>query len=310
MGNKQETKKQHFVPRTYLRNFSFQKNNDFYLNAIPIDNCEETNIFESNIKDMCAENNLYTLIGDTEEDRQLLERLYSDSFESKYKSVYDVLTNDSIIEITREQRTDIIETVITMFYRTKKWINLVNDFTNQGLEKAYDLNIQFGNSSFTFEGKRISIDGKTINDLKREFKVNSRVSQVIKQLQFALKLVEIRRSDNINVFKIIDDGEFITSDNPVIIQNINGKRTIPFDVDNVFYLPISKKYLLSIFPREFPIVYNKIIRLNLSGAQGLKYINNFNSFQIHNSDKFVIASQDSLKMHIPQIKCLKIKDVE
>ena len=115
--NGTETIKQHFVPRTYLKNFGYKKKDDFYVNVLP-KNQSIGNIFESNIKKICAENHLYTLSGEIKS-RQLLENIYSNVFENEYAELFDILTNDNIFEITLEKKISVISAIITMFYRTK-----------------------------------------------------------------------------------------------------------------------------------------------------------------------------------------------
>lgn len=288
---KTETKKHHFVPRTYLKNFSHKKNDDYYVHVLQKDQSYDK-IFESNIINVCAENHLYTLSG-TDESKLMLEDIYSNIFENQYDNLYSVLTNDSIIEISPEIKKSIVSAVITMFYRTKKWINIYSSHTDEVMNKLYQVSKQYGSDSYiNSNGETINIKGKTLEELQINEKNKSRIPLIITQLKAALKLIEAKQFDNINVFKIIDENEFITSDNPVLPMNINRQRTIPFDIDNAYYLPISNKYLLSIFPREVDLpVLNKIIRLII----GREQIEGFNNMQLFNSDKFLIGSTSSLK---------------
>lgn len=288
---KTKTKKHHFVPRTYLKNFSHKKNDDFYVNVLHKDQ-PIAEIFESNIINICAENHLYSLSGN-DESKQMLENIYSNIFENQYDDLYSLLTNDTIVEISPEIKKSIVSTIITMFYRTKKWINIYNTHTDEVMNKLYKVSNQFNVDHYiNSNGKPININGKSIEELQINEKIKSRIPFILTQLKVALKLIEAKQYDNINVFKIIDENEFITSDNPVLPMNINRQRTIPFDIDNAYYLPISNKYLLSIFPREADIpVLNKIIRL----IAVRKQVEGFNKLQLFNSDKFLIGSISSLK---------------
>jgi flagellar biosynthesis/type III secretory pathway chaperone len=265
-----ETKKQHFVPRTYLRNFAHLRNDDFYVNVLQKNQpCEK--IFESNITNICAENHLYTLTGDTES-RQLLENIYSNIFENEYKDLFSVLTNDTIYEITGEMKKSIVSALITMFYRTKKWVNEYNSFNDESMNKVYQVCKQFNVDSFTNpNGEQINIKDKSLGELQSNLKKSTRIPIVLSQLKVALRLIDAKQFDNINVFKIIDNCEFITSDNPVLAMNVNKMPTIPFDIDNAYYLPISAKYLLSIFPKEDLPANNKIIRMIMSKEKVLGF---------------------------------------
>jgi len=55
-----ETRRMHYVPRTYLHALTK----------------ESGNIFTPNITNICLENDLYMLAGKTEAERQLLENMY------------------------------------------------------------------------------------------------------------------------------------------------------------------------------------------------------------------------------------------
>jgi hypothetical protein len=64
----QLVKRQHYVPRTYLKHFSNQKGDEFYIKALPIDNPQPTKIFEINTQNVCLQRGLYTLTGKTVEE--------------------------------------------------------------------------------------------------------------------------------------------------------------------------------------------------------------------------------------------------
>lgn len=284
--NESETKKQHFVPRVYLKNFGYKKNDDFYVNVLP-KNQPIGSMFESNTKKICAENHLYTLNGDIKS-RQFLENIYSSIFENEYENLFNILTDDNILEISFEKKKSIISTVITMFYRTKKWLNEINSFNDESLKKIFTICEQLNLDHYTdSNGRKISIRGKSIQDLKGNKKAETKIPFVLSQLETAIKLIEIKQYDNIYVFKIENGEEFITSDNPVFAVNINNLSTIPFDMDNAYYLPISKTYLLSLFPRENLSVNNKIIRMTMNHDKVTK----MNKVQLKNCDKFIIGSK-------------------
>ena len=286
---KTETKKHHFVPRTYLKNFAHRKNDDFYVSVLQKDQpCEK--IFESNIINICAENHLYTLTGNNES-RLQLENIYSNVFENEYADLFSILTNDDIWDITSDKKISIISAVITMFYRTKKWINEYNIFADEALNKIFQTCKQYDADHYiNTNGKRINIKDKSLEQLQYNQKNITRIPMILTQLKTALKLIEAKQFDNINVLKINDNSEFITSDNPVIARNTNNTTIIPFGIDNAYYLPISNKYLLSIFPKEDLPVNTKIMRMEISKEQ----VADLNSSQLFYSDKFIIGSKNGI----------------
>ena len=146
-----EVKRQHYVPRTYLKNFSLERKDNFYIKALPIDNCKESAIYETSTANICLEKDLYTLPGETEEQKMLIEKFYSENYETYYNEVYSILTDTNKKKLTEKERELIISTVVTMFYRTTKWINQHNAFFNRVLESAYNLAIANGYDYFIFE---------------------------------------------------------------------------------------------------------------------------------------------------------------
>jgi hypothetical protein len=64
-------------------------------------------------------------------------------------------------------------------------------------------------------------------------------------------------------FKIVDDFDLITSDNPVIIDDLQRRNIVPFDLfspNNTIQLPLNSKYYLFIFPNTEKANINQIYR--------------------------------------------------
>lgn len=94
--------------------------------------------------------------------RMLIEKFYSNNYEAYYNEVYEILTNPTRKTITETERELIISTVVTMFYRTTKWINQHNTFFNGVLETAFTLAKNNGFDHFMFEKEKVSIANKTL----------------------------------------------------------------------------------------------------------------------------------------------------
>ncbi|WP_433780484.1 DUF4238 domain-containing protein [Flavobacterium anhuiense] len=96
-------KRQHFVPRTYLKHFSEQSGDKYFIHALLSDGTEAEKIFSSNITNVAFERHLYTLPGETIEQQMAVEKLYSDELEVHYDSIYKILTDSKKTEITSEE---------------------------------------------------------------------------------------------------------------------------------------------------------------------------------------------------------------
>lgn len=298
---KKETKRQHFVPRVYLKYFSKEKGGEFFINALPKSSPTPDKIFQPNIQNIALEKDLYTLPGDTAEERLLIENFYSNNFESHYDKVYSLLTDPKKNSITNEERRLILSTVITMLYRTTKWINYYNKFISNVIHNMFDLAKQAGTDFFMFEEKKISIAGKTEKQLLNEFKLEDRPSQVITQLEVALRLINIRSErDGINVIKLNDelDNEFITSDNPVSYYRVGVNEIMPFDPMNILSLPLDNKHILMLMPYADKETKNLIIRRTNNATMDYPQKLTANYQQWINGEKFIFGTESGLKAYL------------
>lgn len=294
-------KRQHYVPRTYLKYFSSRSAGDeYFIKALPIETPQPEKIFEINVKNVCLERNLYTLPGETPEQKMLLEKFYSDEIEQHYNKIYTLLTDPNKTTVTTEERELIISTVVTTFYRTTKWINQHNDLLKRVYEQMFSLCQQAGKDYFLFEDVKVSIKDKALEELLKEHKVENRPGQVITQLEIALKLIHERvKSDNIFISKLVDDDcKLITSDNPVVLQNIKGGEIMPFDPSNIMKLPIDKKHMIFLMPDADEEARKIIVRHNVSGffCKSEKLISNAEQFQ--KADRFILGDDISLNSYL------------
>jgi len=295
-----ETKRQHYVPQTYLKHFSIERSDNFFIKALPKIDCSIEKIIEMNISNVCLKNGLYTLTGNTLEKRMLIETFYSDTIETHYNRIYEILIDQNKKTLTESERRLIISTVVTMLYRTTKWINTSNDLFNRVLERLYLLCKHTGKDYFIYEKQKISIAGKTLKQIQNESKNEGRESQVLTQLQVALKLINLRTTrDNIFVKKLIDDDcEYITSDNPVIFYRNEDVHASPFDFFNTLKLPLDKKHMLYLMPYGDDETKQLLLRSNSIGTMCLaeKLTSNYQQFM--NSERFLLGEESSLRNYI------------
>lgn len=298
---KQETKRQHFVPRVYLKYFSSENKGEFFIHALPKGSPTVDKIFQPNIKNIALERDLYTLPGDTIEERMLIETFYSENFEKHYNQVYQILTDPDKNSVTAEERKLILSTVITMFYRTTKWINSHNELMKRVIHEMFSLANQAGTNFFMFEKERISIDGKTEEQVLNEFKLENRPSQVMTQLQVALRLIDVRSErDGINVIKLNDgkDNEFITSDNPVSYYRVGVNEIMPFDPMNVLSVPLDNKHILMLMPYADAETKNLIFRRTDDAKMSFTQKLTANYNQWNNSEKFIFGTETGLTEYL------------
>jgi Protein of unknown function (DUF4238) len=293
-----EKKRHHYVPQTYLQNFSFKKSKDiFQLHWLPVGILKENKISSSNIKNLCVVSKLYTLPGNTVEGKMLIEDFYNDAYERGYQSVYKKMTDEAVTDITDEDRRLIIGMAVSLFYRNPFWLNSHTDFIGDMFSRAFELSKANGHDSFYWDNEEISIKGKTVDDLKREYREEARPNLIIEQVQAAINLLKLRiNSDGINITRIKNPAfEFLTSDRPVNIINPDKGHIIPMDPLNFLTMPIDSKHQLSLLPQCHPGNKYKILRDSTDG-----FIDSFthNAQQAMAADKFLFGSEQGLKSFV------------
>ena len=295
-------KRQHFVPRTYLKHFSESQGGEYYINALAKEKTKKEDIFRPNITSIALEKHLYTMPGKTIEQKMAIEKFYAEELEAHYDSIYGLLTDDTKESITQEERELIISTVVTMFYRTTIWINSSRDLMYRLFKQAYALCEQNGTDSFTLEGEKISIKGRELNEHVKEFNKARQPGMILTQLEVAMKLIKLRlANDTICIVKIEGEGqELFTCDNPVIARHVNpqssGKRYAPFDPENKLTLPLDSKHVLILMPGCIKQHEHKIIRRTSLTPRIEKTV--FNYLQMENSEKFLFGSKSALESYL------------
>ncbi|MBI3219875.1 MAG: DUF4238 domain-containing protein [Bacteroidetes bacterium] len=297
---KQITRRQHYVPRTYLKHFSQERDGKYFINVLPVSSPSVDRIREVSTKDIGLEKDIYTLSGNTDEEKMLLEKFYSDNYEVHYERIYEILTDSKKLVVTNEEHNLIISTVVTMLYRTTKWINSFNEFVNREIEGLYRLTKQAQLNSFEFEGEKVSIADKSQEQVYNTFKIESRPSQVIEQLCLAMKLINVRSvRDGIYIIKLADDySEFTTSDNPVVYSKVDTSNLSPFDPSNLLSLPLDNKHKLVLMPYADHETKKLIFRSNETARSCFNQKLNSNYEQWTNAERFMLGTKTGLTSYL------------
>lgn len=293
-------KRQHYVPRTYLKNFAGSNGKEYIISALQKSDVEIDKIFKVSIKNIALENDLYTMPGETEEEKMIIEKFYASEFEQHYEAIYELLTDEKITTITTEQRELIISTVITMYYRTTHWINKSKALMSRVFYQMFIVCEQTGRDYFIFEDEKISIAGKTAEQFTKEYNTERQPLMILTQLETAMKLIKLKsENSSIMVSKLGDENfEFITSDNPVTAKNPFTKRFIPFDSNNIYYLPLDLKHMLIIIPEMEKGMENRIYRRKNNKILSKFDVLHNNYSQFESSEKFLFGSDVGLKSYL------------
>jgi hypothetical protein len=297
----QETNRQHFVPRTYLKHFGFGPKQD----KIFVLGKQESNadrIRPQRVGEVCHQNKLYTMPGATVEERMELENFYQ-SVEDDYNRLQALLTNSQITTLSENDRNEILLTVGTMLHRTTRLLSIHNQVVDEALEQMYRLAEMTGVNSFA-DG--YSIAGKSLAQVQAEMREQQQTQQVLTQLKVALRFVEISQDHHSIIVTMLDEnaGEYLTSDNPVWIFALTKPRTA-FNPSASLRLPIGPKHMLilqpipaSYTPEISDLVRLSIIREQVSGDNAKAQRLTANLLMHENSERWLLGSQAELIRHV------------
>lgn len=266
----QNTKDQHTVPKCYLKNFSpdgkriFQKFKR--VDSLAVLRNKELKRPIS-LKSATVVENFYTL-ADSNNDMLIESDFYANFIENEYSEVYDLLVNPKIDKFDMDQRRKLINFFISLHVRTPKQFEV---FFNTVPE------------SYKYE----------IEKIKEDYKL-AHVKDVFRNAVIAHEFKVV------HIFRLIDNSEFITSDNPVLFVNRFGALVSnyfeeQFNIDNKIFIPIDKKHccILSegsdvngISFRE-KCFYNKVVRKDVN----VDFASQVNLMMFDNAHKFLFGSE-------------------
>jgi hypothetical protein len=180
------------------------------------------------------------------------------------------------------------------------WISLHNGFMKQVFENMFEICAQTDKDYFIFEGKKISIAGKTLEQFTDDHNKSEQPGMVMLQLETAMKLVTLRlQNDAIMVCRLgNEDAEFITSDNPVIATNSKVDRIMPFDWENTLRLPLDTKHELLLIPNGEKETMNQVFRNELSGDHCENENLVVNYLQMSMAETFMFGTKSGLKSYL------------
>jgi hypothetical protein len=282
-------KHNHFVPQVYLRKFAFTNKQDNYF--VNVYDKITGNFDQRNIDKICIKNSLYLLDTEGKDNKEQVENLYQDTLEKDYNRFYQIVNDQSKNKITAEERELILITIISLHLRNYHWLKGFNDFwtgfikesIESGLEKTYS---ERGDLLFSTEDNSIS----EIIDMQN--KENKQVFIKL-HLRNTLKWLKSRINNIIFISRTNSNYNFITSDKPVICDNI----------DSSMYLPIDSKTIITLMPEKEGLSYNPelVIRNNPFIDPRI-----FNVMQYESSQRLIIGlKQESLNQVVLDYPNLK-----
>jgi len=294
-----EAKNQHYIPQAYLKNFAIRskgKNHYVYVRF------KGEKFHEANIRNICSENYFYALADSNSRNPNQFENYYADNIDCLYPEVTSIICNDSLTTITQEQRRKILRGVLNLYFRTPKFLRYYQEHI-QILEKALD-DYHLGKTEkhfIDFFARKIDLRTIDVSEFKQNREQKGKQLFLIQHLKMFEDFVAFKMNAGIGVSKIEDNSEYITGDNPVIIRNSKGFLFNIFASDNVIYLPINKKYLITITPQKEESLEGTFNRISASFDDVI----GINHDIVKNSEKWIIGSKDGIHNHLDGVDSIE-----
>lgn len=212
-----KSKKQHYVLKLYLRNFSIKKNKkDFIIYCFDKENVKQ---YSSNINQIAQEKDFYKL------NNSDFERSFG-QIESKTSSIINNLVKyEKFEELDKMKNRSILSYFLSIQYiRTSEMRLLISE----QCDKLYEVCKEMG-----FDEDLIK-DLKNRNIKKDHLRILNKFSEDIGAIFLLKKGVIIKNNTDLN---------FWTSDNPIVRYNPNGDLGFNCDLIHVFF-PLSPKLCL------------------------------------------------------------------
>ena len=287
-------KHQHFIPKSYLKNFAVKKGDKFFVEGKRKDE-EKPKENLISIRDICVDKNLYTIPHIEGDDKFEIEKYYAENIDAVYPEVYALLTNPDITYITAEQRGQIIMTTMSLFFRTPKFLNFNVRSMNKILDYAATNKIDSdGKVKFKFRDYDFNFHIDDIEEVRTDLKIQNKLKFLREHLSDWQEFVKYKLKAGISVFHIHEEINLITSDNPVIMRNVLGNSFNIFDPSNIILVPLDSKHFLTIFPNTESVLTDRIFR----GERDKWFALTSNSDIEQNAEEWIIGSHDSVKKHL------------
>ncbi len=247
MGN---PKHQHFIPRSYLKYFADKQEGQYFVDTLMKGKNEE--IITLSIQNICVQKNLYTFPLNTSGDRFALEKFYAKEVDSVYPSVYDMLTNPNITIIAESDKRKILNTILSLFFRTPQFLN----YRTENVDQIFDgmtSNISDPEQEITIglkKGKQIKFKLKDLENVRQEHKWKIKEEFLIGHFAQWQEFVKYKLECNLEIVTVTDELRIITSDNPVVVLDMNGRlnQDDVFHKSNIIEVPIDRNTYLIIYP--------------------------------------------------------------
>jgi hypothetical protein len=280
---------QHFVPRVYLKNFAEKRGSEYY-----VDVYDKTTdkVFNTNITNICAERDLYTLDEEStlSADKLVIEKFYAIGFEPMYDRIFKLLTDDTIFDLTDLQRIEILLSIFQLYMRNPRVLRISMEHHTTAIrtlvwhaKKKDKKGITYIEEDYSF---REYSEDEIIADVKEKVTKHFKEGHVTG----IGELGDFHEFSKLEVTKNKATALYFTSDNPLALEDmVNKEGTHPMEKSKEFVIALNPQYSLRIY-HDNTIGLNTIIRPIVpngdTASRNLTIFNQASRFVIGNKRAF------------------------
>lgn len=275
---------QHYVPRVHLKFFAEEVKNEYLVDVYEKSTKRR---FRTNIKNICAEKHFYTLDENQKVANNILaiENIYANHLEPIYRKAYDILIDNRISKITHQQHNEILIGIFQMYMRNPRLLKNMVEYHTQELKNLYSKAKSNGEKGLTYLEEDFSFREFSLNEIINHFKDKITKDYKERHILGTKEICMAHLNAKYEVLEIIDKGEFITGDNPLIYEDHITKNEHPLLKSKEFTLTLNKKFALRIF-------HDNTKKLNYIYRQKIPHGNagSINDNILKASNRFIIGS--------------------
>ncbi len=291
---------QHFVPRVYLKHFAEKRNASYYLDVY---DKQVDRTFNTNIINICAEKDLYTLSEDSTvaANKLAIEKIYSDGLEPMYDSIFGILTNDTIFEITNQQRIEILLAIFQLYMRNPRFIRISIDHHTARIHQLILRATLESKKGITYLEEDFSFQEWSENQIVAYF--SDKVQKQFKENHVTGigELGTFHEYAKLEVSKCKVGGAFFTSDNPLVLQDMVEKENEhPLQKTKEFVIALSPEYSLKIY-HDNTYNLNSILRPIVPNGTSAS----INSAIYKQASRFIIGKKENFDAYFKIKKLLE-----
>lgn len=247
-------KHQHFIPKSFLRQFSLKNEKDKYLVDTLMKG--DPNIKTLTTTQICVQKNIYTFPEGIEGDRFALEKRYAVEVDAVYPEVYALLSDDNVQAIPLEEKSKILNTILSLYFRTPFFLNKQNEELDTIFDKlSFVLNEKDDPIYYDHKnGTRYKLTLENIEEVRALLKVENKIKFLEDHLEQWQSFVNHKMKCALEVIKVPDEVPLISSDNPVLILAPDSRPNSQdiFNPNNIIEVAIDPKRYLIVYPNAVP----------------------------------------------------------